>query len=102
RLSPGAKADIVLVDLRGAHFGAVHDPIKSLVECASGSDIDTVIVDGRTLLAGRRALVLDESVLLTQVQASGEQAWNAVSEWRWNGASVDDIAPMSYPLGPEN
>ena len=29
RLAPGAKADIVLVDLRAAHFGAVHDPIRS-------------------------------------------------------------------------
>jgi cytosine/adenosine deaminase-related metal-dependent hydrolase len=102
RLSPGARADIVLVDLRGAHFGAIHDPIRSLVEYASGSDIDTVIVDGRTLLEGRRAVALDEAELLRKVQASGERTWADVAEWRWNGAGIDAIAPMSYPVASEH
>jgi cytosine/adenosine deaminase-related metal-dependent hydrolase len=98
RLSPGAMADIVLVDLRDLHYGAVHDPIRSLVEYGSASDIDTVIVDGRTLLEGRRALVVDEPALLQAVQRSGEQAWAAIREWHWHQATVDDIAPMSYPV----
>jgi cytosine/adenosine deaminase-related metal-dependent hydrolase len=98
RLGPGSAADIVLVDLRGVHFGAVRDPIKSLVEYGSGSDIDTVIVAGRTLISGRRAVDLDEAKLMQQVQASGERAWAGVADWRWNHASVDEVAPMSYPL----
>jgi cytosine/adenosine deaminase-related metal-dependent hydrolase len=98
RLAPGARADIVLVDLRGVHFGAVRDPIKSLVEYGSGSDIDTVIVDGRTLISGRQALALDEPALMRKVQESGERAWAGVGEWRWNHASVDEISPMSYPV----
>jgi cytosine/adenosine deaminase-related metal-dependent hydrolase len=101
RLAPGCLADIVLVDLRGVHFGAVRDPIKSLIEYGSGTDIDTVIVDGRTLIASRRALAVDEQKLMAAVQASGEQTWADVAEWRWNRASVDEIAPMSYPVvGP--
>jgi cytosine/adenosine deaminase-related metal-dependent hydrolase len=98
RLEPGAKADIVMVDLRAAHFGAVHDPIRSLVEYASASDIDTVIVDGRPLLEGKRALAVDEAKLLADVQESGERAWDAVPTWHWNHATVDEISPMSYPL----
>jgi cytosine/adenosine deaminase-related metal-dependent hydrolase len=98
RLAPGARADIVIVDLRAMHYGAVRDPIKSLVECGSGSDIDTVIVDGRTLIAERKAVALDEPALLQKVQESGERAWAGVAEWRWNHASVDEIAPMSYPI----
>jgi 5-methylthioadenosine/S-adenosylhomocysteine deaminase len=98
RLAPGCCADIVIVDLRKVHFGAVRDPIKSLVECGSGSDIDTVIVNGRTLIAGGAAVALDEGKLLQQVQESGEQAWAGVGGWRWNHASVDEIAPMSYPI----
>jgi cytosine/adenosine deaminase-related metal-dependent hydrolase len=99
RLAPGARADIVMVDLRGMHFGAVRDPIKSLVECGSSSDIDTVIVDGRTLVEGKRAVAVDEASLLAKIQESGERAWAAAPEWRWNAASVDEIAPMSYPVG---
>src|SRR5205823_1194128 len=63
RLAPGAAADIVIVDLRGAHFGAVRDPIKSLMECGSASDIDTIVVDGRPLVESRKALVVDEAAL---------------------------------------
>jgi 5-methylthioadenosine/S-adenosylhomocysteine deaminase len=100
RLRPGAKADIVLVDLRGPHFGAVHDPIRSLVDYGSGSDIDTVIVDGRALVEGRRALAVDEPALLRSVQESGERAWAATPDWHWNRATVDEIAPMSYPVVP--
>jgi len=98
RLAPGARADIVVVDLRGVHFGAVRYTIKSLVECGSGSDIDTVIIDGRTLISGRQALAIDEPALLRKVQESGERAWAGVGEWRWNRASVDEISPMSYPV----
>jgi cytosine/adenosine deaminase-related metal-dependent hydrolase len=98
RLATGAAADIVLVDLRGTHFGAVHDPIKSLVECATGSDIDTVIINGRALIEGRKALAVDETTLLAAVQASGERTWGALEDWHWNHATVDQVAPMSYPV----
>jgi cytosine/adenosine deaminase-related metal-dependent hydrolase len=101
RLSPGATADIVLVDLRGFHFGAVHDPIRSLVEYGSASDIDTVIVDGRTLIEGRRALVVDEPALLKAVQQSGERAWAESPRVHWNQATVEERAPMSYPVSSE-
>lgn len=101
RLAPGAQADIVLVDLRGLHFGAVHDPIKSLVECGSASDIDTVIVAGRTLIEGKRSLAVDEERLMRQVQESGERVWAGLPAWHWRGASVDEVAPMSYPLASD-
>jgi 5-methylthioadenosine/S-adenosylhomocysteine deaminase len=101
RLAPGALADIVMVDLRGTHFGAVHDPIKSLVECGSGSDIDTVIVNGRTLLEGRKAVALDEQKLLAEVQESGERTWAGLPSWHWRGATIDEVAPMSYPVADE-
>src|SRR5215510_1478493 len=49
RLAPGAKADIVIVDLTGGgtlRYGPVRDPVKSLVECGIGDDVETVVVDG--------------------------------------------------------
>ncbi|MFN8464190.1 MAG: amidohydrolase family protein [Caldilineaceae bacterium] len=61
RLSPGAKADIVLVDLQQTHLAPVAaiDPIKALVYCARGDDVDTVIVDGVTRVAGGAVLGAD-------------------------------------------
>src|SRR5207245_9522362 len=52
RLALGATADIIVVDLPQLHYGAVPDPIKSLVECGTGRDVATVIVAGQTLVAG--------------------------------------------------
>ena len=98
RLAPGAKADIIVVDLRQTHYGAVHDPIKSLVECGSGRDVETVIVDGVALIESGKPTRLDEPALLTAVQAEGERLWHAVPEWHWSGKPLDEIVPPSYPL----
>jgi 5-methylthioadenosine/S-adenosylhomocysteine deaminase len=50
RLCAGAMADIILIDLLGRNtlcYGPVQDPVKSVVECGVGDDVDTVIVDGK-------------------------------------------------------
>ena len=98
RLAVGAKADIIVVDLLQVHYGAVHDPIKALVECGSGRDVETVIVDGETLVEHGKAVRLDEAAMLRAVQEEGERLWHAVPEWHWTGKSVDEIVPPSYPI----
>lgn len=98
RLAPGAKADIIVVDLLQMHYGAVHDPIKSLIECGSGRDVETVIVDGQVLVEGGRTTRVDERALLGAVQAEGERLWHAVPQWHWSGKPLDAIVPPSYPL----
>lgn len=101
RLAPGAKADLIVVDLRRPHYGGVRDPITSLVECGSGSDIERVVVDGETLLEDGRATRFDEGALLDDVQRASEELWRGVAEWRPMGQTVDDVAPLSYPLRGE-
>jgi cytosine/adenosine deaminase-related metal-dependent hydrolase len=98
RLAPGAKADLLIVNLQGMQFGAVRDPIKSLVECGSASDVETVVIDGRTLVEGGQSLGVDETALLRSIQEAGERSWEAAPNWHWSGASVEEIAPMSYPV----
>ena len=101
RLAPGAKADLLIINLTGTAYGAVRDPIKSLVDAGSERDIETIVVDGRTLLEDRRPLVVDEAALLREIQASGEQMWSEVPSWHWRGASADEMVPFSYPLRAE-
>lgn len=66
RLTPGAKADITLVDLNNARCMPVHRPDSALVFNASGPDVHTVIVDGRILLDAGHVTMLDEPDLLDQ------------------------------------
>jgi cytosine/adenosine deaminase-related metal-dependent hydrolase len=98
RLAPGARADLLVVNLQSMQYGAVRDPIKSLVECGSAGDVETVVIDGRTLIENGQSLVVDEAALLAQIQEAAERSWAAAPNWHWSGASVDEIAPMSYPV----
>jgi cytosine/adenosine deaminase-related metal-dependent hydrolase len=101
RLVVGGKADIIVVDLLRPHYGAVHDPIKALIECGSGSDVETVFVDGQPLLENGKAVRFDEIAMLREVQQESEKLWRAVPDWHWTGKPVDEIVPPSYPVRGE-
>jgi 5-methylthioadenosine/S-adenosylhomocysteine deaminase len=59
-LEVGKKADIVLVDFGKPHLTPVHDFYANMVYSARGSDVETVIVDGRVLMEGGMVMTLDE------------------------------------------
>ena len=98
RLAPGARADILLIDLD--HLGApvYADPIKALVDSASGRDVDTVIVDGQVLVQGGRTTRVDEDAVLAKARAATEHYWSRVPAWRWDGVGVDQIVPPAFPI----
>lgn len=58
RLEAGRRADLIVVDLDRPHLTPFHHP-DLLVYAASGADVDSVMVDGRLLMAGRRILSFD-------------------------------------------
>ncbi len=63
-LEAGKKADITIVDMEKPHIAPVHDPIGSLVYCAHGSDVDTVIIDGRVVMERGEVKTIDEGEIL--------------------------------------
>ena len=101
KLSPGAKADIVVIDLTARdtlRYGPVRDPVRLLVECGIGDDVETVIVDGRTCVAERRLIGVDLDALRKTVQAEAETQWSGVAGWDPLGRTADERSPWSYPL----
>lgn len=103
RLAPGAKADIIVIDLSGGdtlRYGPVRDPIRTLIECGVGDDVETVIVDGRTCVAERRVIGVDLLALRQAAQAEAEQQWSGVAGWDPLGRTVDERSPWSFPLRP--
>jgi cytosine/adenosine deaminase-related metal-dependent hydrolase len=100
RLAPGAKADIVIIDLTGRdslRMGPVRDPIRTLVECGIGDDIDTVVVDGVVRVEGGRIPGVDFAVLRSQAQAAGERIWSGWASWDTLGRTADEMCPFAYP-----
>ena len=68
RLAPGARADILVIDLDRLGSLVYHDPIKALIDAGSGRDIDTVIVDGKTLVQGGRLTRVDEEAVYARAR----------------------------------
>jgi cytosine/adenosine deaminase-related metal-dependent hydrolase len=80
RIAPGAKADLTMVRLDGPHHAPVLDPLRSLVYYSSGSDVDTVLVDGRVLLRGGRATLVDERGLRAAAETAAQRLWQAARQ----------------------
>jgi 5-methylthioadenosine/S-adenosylhomocysteine deaminase len=75
-LEVGKKADIVLIDFSKPHLTPLHDVYASIVYSAHGSDVDTVIVDGRILMEDRQVKTLDEQAVMGKAE---ETAFNLLS-----------------------
>jgi len=64
----GKKADLVFIDLRKPHLTPFRDVVSNIVYSAMGSDVDTVMVNGRLLLRHGKALTLDEDRIVGEAQ----------------------------------
>lgn len=101
RLAPGALADLIIIDLSGRNtlrYGPVRDPVKSVVECGVGDDVDTVIVDGRIVMEGGVIPEVDFGRLRAEAQAAGEKVWATLPDWDPLGRTAESACPWCYPL----
>jgi cytosine/adenosine deaminase-related metal-dependent hydrolase len=98
RLSPGAKADLLLIRLDQLGAACYRDPIKALVDSACGRDIDTVIVDGVILVQGGRFTRVDEEAVYARARQATHHYWQQTSTWRPDGCGIDAIIPPAFPL----
>ena len=72
-LEPGKKADIALIDFNKPHLTPQHNPYVNIVYSAIGSDVHTLIVDGKVLMANREVKTLDEAEI---IESARETALN--------------------------
>jgi cytosine/adenosine deaminase-related metal-dependent hydrolase len=63
-LTPGKRADMILVRTGDINMAPMADPYEALVNLAQPRNIDTVIADGRILLRGGRFTALDHAAVL--------------------------------------
>jgi cytosine/adenosine deaminase-related metal-dependent hydrolase len=97
-LEVGKKADIILIDMAKPHLYPPNMPLYRIPYFANGADVDTVIVDGRLLMAGRVVKTVDEAALLAaaareteiMIERSGLEALLETPEGFWRGAKYPD------------
>jgi 5-methylthioadenosine/S-adenosylhomocysteine deaminase len=70
QLKPGYLADLILVDMRGAHCQPLHSITASLVYNTHASDVQTVIVNGQIVMRDRQILTVDKAQIIAEVNKS--------------------------------
>jgi cytosine/adenosine deaminase-related metal-dependent hydrolase len=79
-LTPGKRADIILVRTNRPHMGAIGDAYDALVQLAQVSDVELVMADGRILHRNRQFTALDYDKLLAD-GAQSVAALKAKAKW---------------------
>ncbi len=72
-LEPGKRADIVLLDTRRPGLTPLYRVYSHLVYAARGSDVATVIVNGRVVVRDREILTVDEEEVMERARDFGER-----------------------------
>ena len=67
-LAPGKKADIAILNLDCPQLTPQNDLISSLVYCADGSEVETVIANGEIILENRHFTKIDEEKVYAEVR----------------------------------
>lgn len=67
-LEVGKEADLILVDFKKPHLTPMHDPYANLVYSTRGSDVDTVIVQGKIIMENRKVKTLNENEIMRNAE----------------------------------
>jgi len=68
-IEAGKRADIAIVDLDSLHQTPFYNIYSALVYSTKASDVDTVIINGRIVMKGRRLLTLNENAIKIDANA---------------------------------
>ncbi len=71
-LTPGKRADIILIMTDAPNMAPIGDPYDALVNLAQPGNVDTVIVDGRILRRGGEFTALDFAQIVRDSQQTAE------------------------------
>jgi 5-methylthioadenosine/S-adenosylhomocysteine deaminase len=105
-LAPGKKADLVLLRRDSAFLAPLNHARNALVYAETGAGVDTVLVDGRVVLAAGRVTTIDEAGLHRRAQQAADRireglgaAWTLAERLRPHVAAACRAAvAMPFPV----
>jgi 5-methylthioadenosine/S-adenosylhomocysteine deaminase len=69
-LTPGKRADLIMVTTDAINMGPFTDPAHLIVEAAQPANVDTVMIDGRILKQGGRLTSLDPRAIVAEAASA--------------------------------
>jgi len=73
KIAKGYKADLVLLDLDHVNFVPLNNSTNQIVFTENGGAVDKVLIGGKLVVAGGRAIGIDRAVLAAKAQAAVER-----------------------------
>jgi 5-methylthioadenosine/S-adenosylhomocysteine deaminase len=89
-LEQGKLADFVMVNLNAPHLTPAYRLYPLLVYFAKGSDVDTVVINGRVIMENRRVTTIDEDEVLGRARNISRQLIE----------NINQIIPIPIREGP--
>jgi cytosine/adenosine deaminase-related metal-dependent hydrolase len=80
-LTPGKRADVIMIDTRHVNLGVFTDPAHMIVEAAQPANVDTVIADGRILKRDGRLLHVDTAEIIAEARTASTAARARAGWW---------------------
>jgi len=78
----GKLADLVLIDLTGAHLAPVLDPVANVIYAGQSADIHSVLVGGDFVVRDRQPTSVEEREVVARAQERAEDLWHKIAAWR--------------------
>ena len=97
RLSVGAKADIIILDLNGFHIGPVDDPIRTLFLTGSGRDVKTSIINGKIVMENYTIPDLNYEELKSKAQKYFDKMKFGYYVRSRNKCDIEEFFTKSFP-----
>ena len=97
RLAPGAKADLVLVDLKNPFMMPARDPLRSLIYTAADRAIRDVYIAGTQVVRNGKVLTLDHAAALEALAEAQQRMLSGARQRDYKGRTADEVIPLSLP-----
>jgi 5-methylthioadenosine/S-adenosylhomocysteine deaminase len=78
-LEVGKKADLCILDMNKPHLTPMYDEYSHLAYAVSGSDVDTVLINGQVVMHHRKLLTIDENEAMQRVRDIAVRVWESLS-----------------------
>lgn len=98
KLSPGARADIIVVDLKSLRVGPAEDPIRTIIMNTTGANVRDVVINGRFVMQDYQIPGLDVENLMEDAQVCFDQFKNMYSTYDQHQRPASTFFPDSFPV----
>ena len=96
RLTPGARADLVLVDATHPQMRPSRDPVRSLIYAAGDRAVRDVYVDGQMVVQGGQVMTMDYPAAAEALDDAQKRILDRAPGQDWAHRPVDQVSPPTF------